>query len=605
MSQARSIQILNDCSALLVDFKETWQFKKFMRLPQRFIGLFCGNQAFKTSGVCFHYVLRVLGYHPVPKKNIVYFECESRSYDEIAPHGYHMFKDQGVLVRGWEKGTWNITNYPKDGKCPFCGGKVVIHQRKSRKIRLFAETLPGDKESTSDDGTQTVEIKNTVYPELKKWLPPFLLKRDITFRTPALIVMDPLKGIEINGTVNKGDDIIFDFASYGQPVQAGAGVQRISVYFDEEPPKDHWDEQRSRILAEDGDIILGLTPAHQLTWTFDAIFEMAQIYYRTDKVCEFLNETEKDTNYTNIMTTDSSESIAVLQAATDDNPTLSLQVIDDIFAAIDDPDVMATRRYGIHRQVSGRIFKGFDYKVHFIDFDKYFPDGMFHGWNHYRMIDYHPHNKWACVWMSLSPWNEAFVWREWSPDPERIITRLIASELSILSGDYYFKCNLIDPLSAETQTNTGTSTIEDLNNIFLELKREGVCTGGYWETWDTKGTRGREVIRARLKYARECKRPFNNKVQDQGITRYLPTLWVSNQCRECGKSLKQWRLRSRTRSASNVDKDRDETPAQKWSHYPTALEAIFKDKRLKPPVMGYKSSPRQAPAYFQGRKRGH
>lgn len=599
----RKIQQLNSCAAILGGFKETWQFKKFMRMPQKILGLFSGNQSFKTSSVCFQYVIRVLGYHPVPKKNVVYFECSTRNNDNMAPHGYHAFIDNGVRVPGWEKGTWNVQTVPKDGKCTFCGEPIVIHNRKSKKIRLCSETLPGDKETISKDGTQSAEIKNTVYPELRKWMPPFLVKRDITFRNPALIVLDPLKGLSMNGTVNNGDDIVFDFVSYSQTVQAGAGVQRMSIYADEEPPKDFWDEQLPRLLAEDGDLIIGLTPAHQMSWTFDEIFEKANVYYRTPAVCDFLNKTEKDKTVKEVEVTDSLQSIGVIQSATDDNPTLSKHVIEELFANVDDPDVMATRRYGIHRQVSGRIFKGFDFKVHLIDFENYFPDGMFHDWNHYRMIDYHPHNRWAISWMSISPQNEAFVWQEWSPDPEKIITRLIANEIALMSKNYRFKCNLIDPLAEQVQTNTGTTTVEDLNDTFRELKREGVGEGGFWETWDTKGTRGREVIRERLKYAKECKRPFNNKVKYQGTTRYLPTLWISNRCIETARSLKQWRLESWSRQASNVDKDRKETTSQKWSHYCTSLECAFKDKRVRPGLIGYSKPERSAPQYFQGRRR--
>jgi len=556
----------------------------------------------KTSSICFQYVLRCFGRHPVPKKNVVYFECSSRNKDNLAPHGCYKFKDSGVIVQGWERGTWNVDTVPKDGKCPFCGKPVVIHQRNSKKIRLCAETLPGDKESASENSTISAETKNTVYPELKRWLPPFLIRRDITFRNPALIVVDPLKGLELNGTKNTSDDIIFDFVSYNQSIQSTAGIQRMSIFLDEESPKDFCDEQLPRLIAEDGDLLIGLTPAHQMSWTFDDVFEKAQIYYRTPKVCEFLNSTDKTKKYDLVEITDSPNSIGVLQASTYDNPTLGAQVIEEMFSSIDDPDVFATRCYGIHKQVSGRIFKNFDYRIHYIDFDKYFPDGMFHEWNHYRMIDYHSHNKWACLWMSLSPWNEAFIWHEWSPDPEKMTTRMISNEIAILSGNYSFKLNLIDALAATTQTNTATSTLDDLNDLFIELKRNGICTGGYWETWDTKGIRGREVVRERLKYAKERNKPFNNVVEKDGVKRYLPTLWISNRCPETARSLKQWRLESYTASASNINKDRKETPTQKWSHFCTALEAIFKDERVKPPVSSYKQVTKQPPKYFHGRR---
>lgn len=593
------VKQLNDIASY-VNFLPTWQFKRFMRLPHQIVGLFCGNQAMKTSSVTYSFVHRVLGSHPVPKKNVVYFECETRNKDNLAPHGFYAFKDCGVLVRGWEKGTWNLSQLPKDGKCPFCGGKIIVHQRVSRKIRLCSETLPGDKESVSDDGSVSAETKNSVYPELKKWMPNFLIKRDITFRNPAMIIKDPLAGFQLNGTVNRGDAIIFDFVSYSQTIQASASVQRMAILCDEEPPKDFWDEQCRRLLIEDGDITLALTPANQMSWSYDEIFERAQVYYRTKAICDFLNTNEKDKEHFQVETTQSPASIGVVMAATDDNPILSKEAIESNFATVDDPDVLATRRYGIHRQVSGRIFKSFDYKVHYINFEDYFPDGMFEGYNHYRMIDYHPHNKWACCWLSLSPYNEAFVWREYSPDPERLITRTISNEIAILSEYYKYKLNLIDPLAAETQTKTGTTTVDDLNDYFMELRKEGVGTGGYWETWDTKGTRGREVIRARLINSKKCGVPFNNKIVVDGVTRWLPTIWISTACPETARSLKRWRREANLRSSRNIDKEKTEKPAQKFSHYCTAIEAIFKDVRVRPPSLGWERSHTRKPNYFKG-----
>jgi len=83
----------------------------------------------------------------------------------------------------------------------------------------------------------------------------------------------------------------------------------------------------------------------------------------------------------------------------------------------------------------------------------------------------------------------------------------------------------------------------------------------------------------------------------------LPTLWISNRCMETARSLKQWRLESWSRQASNVDKDRKESPSQKFSHYCTALECAFKDKRVRPGLIGYSKPNRSAPSYFQGRRR--
>ena len=40
----------------------------------------------------------------------------------------------------------------------------------------------------------SAEVKNTVYPAFKKWLPPSWIKKDITFRNLAMIIRDPNDG---------------------------------------------------------------------------------------------------------------------------------------------------------------------------------------------------------------------------------------------------------------------------------------------------------------------------------------------------------------------------------------------------------------------------
>ena len=567
-------------------------------MPESIIAFFAGNQVGKTASIVHQYVLRLFCWHPIPKKNVFYFECPRRTLDNPAPHGYLKIRYDDVVLPYYEAGTYNIKNVPKDGKCPYCGEKLKIHYRTSRVIRMCSENLPGDRAEVSKDGTQTAETKNTIYPALKMWLPKFLIKRDIRFRSFALIARDPWDGNEFFGEIYRGDDIVFDFVSYSQQVQSSAGVQRMSIYFDEEPPKDFYDEQIPRLFKEDGDIIIGLTPAEHLTWTYDEIYERARVYYRTQRVCDFMNKQDKLLDIKPIMTTENDTSIGVVQAASDDNETLSKDVLERMFENISDPDEIAIRRYGIHKQISGRIFKSFDYRVHYINFNEYFPDGMFHDWYHYRMIDYHTHNRWAVVWMSLSPQNEAFVWREYAPDPEKMTTWLIANEIAHMSEDYRFRFNIVDPLAKTTQSNTTTTVVDDLNEYFMMLRKEGIGTGGFWEAWDTKGTRGREVIKERLSNSLRARKPFNNKIDGT----YKPTLWICNTCPETARSLKMWRYEEWANRKDRISREKKEKPMQKFSHFCMCLEGAFKDNRCRPPLMKIPTR-HEAPRYFQGARR--
>lgn len=198
-----------------------------------------------------------------------------------------------------------------------------------------------------------------------------------------------------------------------------------------------------------------------------------------------------------------------------------------------------------------------------------------------RAIDYHDRNPWAIIWAALSPQDELFIYRCWSPDLNKWVNATIAKEVASLSGTERFTLNLIDPLAKKVQTNTGKSALEDLNEEFFRLRRQGVGTGGYWEPYDTKGAVGRDAIKTRLHNSIRVERPFNNRITEEGREIWLPTIWILRRCGEVARSLRQWRYEEWGSSKTLVTKDRKETPSQKFSHFPTALEGLLKDRRFR------------------------
>jgi len=484
-------------------------FTQFIKRPEKVICMFTGNQKGKGADVSKSYVMRILGIHPVEKKNL-------RPNNPI------------------------------------------------RTIRFASETLPNDPEGG--------EVKNTQYPAIKKWLPPSLLKKDITIRKPVMTIRDP----------QGGPDIYIEFVSYNQDVQAMAGVQRFSVWCDESAPKVFYEEQLPRLLAADGDLIYTLTPAEFMGWEFDELFEQGHIYIRTKAVCDRIYQ-RTGKRVPMIQTTDSTRDIAVIMAATDDNPILDSRVINEMFSLYDDEDIIDIRRYGIFKQVSGQIFKDFDLRVHRIDGDKYFPNGILpQNWMMGRFIDYHEHNAWAILFMALSPYNECFIFDEMNPSPEKMVTLDIARQIAYKSRDYHFPLNLADPLAAKKQPNTGMSVIDDLNRIFYQFRKDNLGTGGYWQSWDTKSTRGRDEIRKRLKNSKLAGKPFNNVQTVNGLKTYLPTLWITDNCKQTLLSFKNWRKEEWSDREVLMTKEEKDKPQQKWSHFPMCAEAAFKHIGFRP-----------------------
>lgn len=210
-------------------------------------------------------------------------------------------------------------------------------------------------------------------------------------------------------------------------------------------------------------------------------------------------------------------------------------------------------------------------------------------WHHFRYIDWHQSTDWAVGFISLSPYNEAFIWKALNISPRTNKTFDIARQIAEASGLYKFKMDKIDPLANIQQTNTTKTSIEDLNHYFHEFKKEGLCTGAFWTSADTKSERGREKIKERLINSNKCGRPFNNEVIRDGERIHLPTLWVFSDCKIASLSLKNWR----------EEKGKPDTRSQ-YSHHCTGIEFLMKDRGFCPPSIEYaKQYERTKIRYFQ------
>lgn len=328
------------------------------------------------------------------------------------------------------------------------------------------------------------------------------------------------------------------------------------------------------------------------SWTYEDIYQRAGIVYNSQKIIDYLKEKTGITHQTKEINSEGNPEIAVIRAATDDNP-IYIDIVDKInkrdkvnltvdeyisksLVGYDDKTTMETRRYGIFNQISGVIFGEFEETIHKISRDKYFPTGMPHEWFHARAIDYHPHTNWACGWCVLSNWNEMFIYNEFNPSPDSMITLEMSREIAYKSKDYRFGMNLVDPTMDIKQPNTGLSPLEDFNRYFHQFLRDGIGTGGYWVTWDTKSQRGKDAIKERLKNSRLVGRPFNNKMSKDGHESFLPTIWVLDCCPITLHMFKYWRWEQWITRESQATKEEKNKEEDKNSHFPRVYEAILK-----------------------------
>jgi hypothetical protein len=140
----------------------------------------------------------------------------------------------------------------------------------------------------------------------------------------------------------------------------------------------------------------------------------------------------------------------------------------------------------------------------------------------------------------------------------------------------------MDPLAQTAQPNTGTSVMDDMNRYFLNAKREGLCSGAYWQPWNTKSERGRDMVAMRMKNAVTCGKPFNNLQVRDGKKEYLPTIWIFSRCKNFANSFKNWRWEEWADPSAQVSKEEKNTAQQKFSHFPMTVEGLLKDQRFRP-----------------------
>lgn len=106
------------------------------------------------------------------------------------------------------------------------------------------------------------QIELVVYEELKRWIPPSQLDGG-TWKTAYN---------RERRTLRFKNGSICQFKTYEQAAFNHGGASLDRVHFDEEPPEDIYKENRARIIDNNGDIIISMTPVHGMTWMFDKFY---------------------------------------------------------------------------------------------------------------------------------------------------------------------------------------------------------------------------------------------------------------------------------------------------------------------------------------------
>lgn len=184
----------------------------------------------------------------------------------------------------------------------------------------------------------TNEVQRDVaQKEILKWLNPKWIK-DIHVRSgkkddPENAIIDFIVVESIHGGTS-----IIGFKSCDQGRAKFQGTSQHYIWFDEEPPKEIYDECKMRVLDTRGDIWGTMTPLQGLTWVYDTIY---------------INDIQ-----------DPEVLYWLMEWA--DNPYLDTEEIKALESTMTE-DEREARQYGKFVALSGLVYKEFNEDIHVID----------------------------------------------------------------------------------------------------------------------------------------------------------------------------------------------------------------------------------------------
>lgn len=210
------------------------------------------------------------------------------------------------------------------------------------------------------------------------------------------------------------------------------GTSLDFVWFDEEPPKDIYEECRMRVLDRSGEIFGTMTPLKGLTWVYDEIYLNRN---HSDQVwCEFMEWA--------------------------DNPYLPEADVRAMSEALS-ADSLESRRYGRFQAFGGLVYSEFDPQVHVIE-----PFDVPSEWQDKLSIDPGLNNPLSCHWYARDFDGNVYVVAEHYQAKHDVAfhaqkIREISARLGWHTDKFGRVCALIDS-AANQRTLNGAQSVAEL-----------------------------------------------------------------------------------------------------------------------------------------------
>lgn len=269
--------------------------------------------------------------------------------------------DKQILFHSSKKKIRQLLGGNRSGKTV---GGIVEDIYHMRGVHPFQKVAPAPTRGRIVCVSRKEGMDEIIIPEIKRWLPPSDLVNGSW--------EDSYRKADAKLTLSNGSTV--ELMTYEQEREKFAGTSRHWIHFDEEPPKDIYDECKMRTIDTGGHIWLTMTPLDGMTWTFDEIHMKGL--------------------------TGEDPQIFVLIVDMEDNPYLSRDEIDSTLAGLD-ADEIKSRKQGHYVQLGGLVYKNFDPKIHILDTSV--DPGRLLSWTQYRSMDHGLNNPTCWLWHAVNP----------------------------------------------------------------------------------------------------------------------------------------------------------------------------------------------------------
>lgn len=266
-------------------------------------------------------------------------------------------------------------------------------------------------------------VEKIVLPEIARWVPLSVLKGDSWEKAYH----------KAKRTLYFKNGSFIEFMSSDQDLDKFAGTSRHLIWFDEEPPNDVWNENVTRTIDTEGNMLMTMTPLLGLTWVYDDLF----------------------------MQQDKNNNLCVVTASMEENPYLAKAEVQSFLSGLS-KDERKSRGEGKFTAIGGLIFKDFKYETHVID-----PMIPPYEWEWYCSLDHGINNPTAILWHAVSPEGNIVTFSEsYAPDLtlESHATTIHSREASFGRLPDY---RVIDPACRQRNAVTGDSIIVEYGKLGL------------------------------------------------------------------------------------------------------------------------------------------